>query len=575
MSKILKYAGKNMKIIYLALVCVLLSVSLGIIPYFLANKLLVNLIEETVITSTYVITICVEIVILLILKAVTHGVGLMLSHKGAFTILCEMRKKFADKLSKQALGEVTKKGTGYFKKKFVEDIGQMEVTLAHIIPEMIPNLLVPLAVIIIIFMTDWRMGFLSMGSIPFGIIPMIVMIKMGTDKMPKYYESQSNLNNTVIEYISGMEVIKIFGRTTSSYEKYSNNVDDYRKYSWDWSKACWKNMAVVTIVLPCAIILTFPVGMYMYLQGSLSLDTFIFTLMLNMSIGIPLNKALLFMPYFPQLGFGMNSLEETFNGKELMIGSYMGDLDNKDIEYKNVSFSYEDKVVINKMSFNIKENSLVAIVGPSGGGKSTIVKLLIHYYDVNEGSISIGGHDIRDYNNDSLMNMISYVSQDNFLFNDSIMENIRLGKPEASDEEVVESAKLAASHDFIMKMEDGYQTIIGDGGGKLSGGEKQRITIARAILKDAPIIILDEATAYADAENEDLIQEAINKLMKNKTVIVIAHRLRSVVNADKIIFVKNGEIADMGNHDYLLSNSADYQMLWEVNEQSYNWKLEV
>jgi ATP-binding cassette subfamily B protein len=334
-------------------------------------------------------------------------------------------------------------------------------------------------------------------------------------------------------------------------------------------------MAIVTIVLPCTVILTLPVGMYMYFQGTLPLETLIFTLMITIGIGVPFNSALRFIPRFPQLDYAMNELENVFFQVELKTGSKTDRPAIYDIEFDKVFFAYEKKTVIDNVSFLIKENTLTAIVGPSGGGKSTLAKLLVHYYDIDRGELTIGGESITSYSQEALMQMISFVSQDNFLFDDTIMENIRKGRQNATDEEIIQAAKIASAHDFIIKLENGYQTVVGSSGGKLSGGERQRISIARAMLKDAPIIVLDEATAYSDAENEDLIQDAINKLMKEKTVIVIAHRLRSIVNADTIIVIDKGKIIDTGSHDDLIKRSDLYRQLWEDNEKSYNWELEV
>lgn len=575
MSKVLKYAQrKDLRCIYLALFFVLVSVSAGIIPYFLVNNLIISLINnelsKIVIIQTTFIIVC-----LLVLKSIAHGVGLMFSHHGAFNVLSSMRKHFAQKLSNQSLAEINMYGTGYYKKKFVEDIGSMEVTLAHIIPEMIPNILVPVIVIIIIFIYDWRMGLLSLGSIPFGIIPMGLMMSVGIKKMPKYYESQASLNNTIIEYISGMKVVKIFNQTTASYAKYISSVNSYKDYALDWNRECWKNMAIVTIVLPCAIVLSFPVGMYLYYIHAISLEVFIFTLMLNLSIGVPLNKVLLFMPFFPQISFVMNDLEKSFTIKPLKTGNKQAINQDITICYDHVNFAYEKKNVLTDISFKIKPNSFVAIVGPSGGGKSTLVKLLIHYYDLSKGEIKLNNINIEEFSMEALMEMISYVSQDNFLFNDTIMENIRFGNLQATDEEVLIAAEKAACTSFINQLPNGFLTNIGDSGNKLSGGEKQRITIARAILKNSPILVLDEATAYADAENEDLIQIALSELMKNKTVIVIAHRLRNIIDADQIIYVDQGVIKAQGTHNELLNSCFDYQKLWSLNEQSYNWELEV
>ena len=576
MSSILKYAKGSKRYIYASLVFVMLSVTAGVFPYFIANRLIVQLLEASGgIDIKFILQCACAIGLLLIFKAVFGGIGLSLSHKGAYGALYEIRKAFSDKMASLPLGEITEKGSGYFKKKLVDDIGNMELTLAHIIPEGIPNLIIPIVVLVIIFTNDWRMGLLSVVPIVISLMAMSMMIKVGTIKMPAYYQVQNKLNNTVVEYISGMDVIKIFGRTTSSYQKYVTDATAYRDYTIDWGKTSWKYMSTVGIILPCTIMLTLPIGSLLYFQGSLALEKLIFILLLDLGIGVPLNRALMFLSHIPVLQYGITELEKTFKGIPLKTGIIKKPPQNYDIRYDQVTFAYNEKNVFEKLSFEAKEKTLTAIVGPSGGGKSTVAKLLVHYWDVNEGSISIGGRDIREYTADMLMDMVSFVSQDNFLFAGSIMDNIRIGKPDATDHEVYAAAKAAACDDFVSALPDGYDTNVGMGGGKLSGGEVQRITIARAILKDAPIVVLDEATAYADAENEDVIQEAVGCLMRGKTMIVIAHRLRSIVRADKIIVIDKGKLVAQGNHEQLLESCNLYQRLWTANEQTDKWKMGV
>ena len=560
---------------YQALSCIFLAIASGLIPYFLANDVLIGLIKEQSISREYVVYIGAGIGGFLLLKALMYSLGLKRSHKGAYRTLSRMRKILADKMAKQPLGFIEKSGTGSYKQKFVEDIGKIEFNLAHMIPEGIPNLVIPIAAFIILFYNDWRMGLLSLGSLPFGIVAMGLISKIGLVKLPDYYSAQAELGNTIIEYISGMPVIKVFGKTAASYEKYAGSVENYKVFGLSWSMQLWKIKAVYSTVLPCVVILTLPVGLLLYHGGTLSLDTLLFTLMLNLGIGIPLNKAFSFIPMIVKTNQTIHELEKAFDYPELRTGSIDTQPSKYDIEFKNVSFSYDETTIIDDVSFTIKQNELSAIVGPSGGGKSTLAKLLVHFYDVKDGGITIGGVDIRDYTQDTLMDMISYVSQDNLLFDETIMENIRIGKQGASEEEVIHAAKAASIHEFIISLENGYQTVLGSDGGKLSGGEKQRITIARAILKNAAILVLDEATAYADAENEDLIQNAIGKLMQNKTVIVIAHRLRSIEHADKIFVVDNGNIVSEGKHEQLLEHSPVYKTLWLANEKSYNWELKV
>lgn len=575
MLRVMKYASIYKIHLVFAVLMILASVVSGIVPYFIVNTLVIKFLSNFAVKIQYVVFMGLLIIVFLILKSVLNAIGLTLSHKAAYGTLYEMRKAFSEKLVKMPLGIITENGSGYYKKKIVDDIGGLEITFAHYFVEGIPNIVIPVIILLIIFINDWRMGLLSLGSVPIGIITMGLMMKSGLKRMPEYYQSQNKLNNTIIEYISGMEVIKIFGRTSASYKKYSEDVDNYTKFAYDWAKSTWWHMSVVGVVLPCTIVLTLPVGVLMYSIGVLSLKTLIFTLLLDLGIGIPLNRALLFLPHIPRLNYAITELEKIFEGSTVTAGTVTEKPEHYNICFDQVTFAYENTDVLQNICFQANENSLTAIVGPSGGGKSTIAKLLVHYWDVKSGRITIGGRDIREYSTDILMDMISYVSQDNFLFDDSILENIRIGNPSASDEEVVSAAKAAACHDFIMQLPDGYKTKVGVDGGKLSGGEKQRITIARMILKNAPIIVLDEATAYADAENEDLIQEAINHLLKGKTIILIAHRLSSIVNADNILVINKGRIENRGTHKELVDNSGLYQRLWKANQEIVEWELEV
>ncbi len=445
--------------------------------------------------------------------------------------------------------------------------------MAHVIPEGLGNLLAPILVIIGVTILDWRMGLLSLVTIPAGVIAMMYMMKIGLKKMPDYYAAGANLNNTVVEYVSGMEVIKIFGQTTSSFKKYGDAVENYKMFTLDWYKACWKSMAVTYSVLPCTVLLTLPLGVVFYLDGSLELSTWIMILLLDLSLSTPLTKVINFIPMFPQVGHTLKTIESMFDVPDVQSGGRTENPESYDVAFSGVTFAYKEKDVVKNMSFTAKQNHLTALVGESGSGKSTLAKLLVHYWDVKDGSVSIGGVNIREYTYDTLMGLTSYVAQDTFLFTGTIGENIAMGKHGASQVEIENAAKAASCHDFIMSLENGYDTSVGGLGSKLSGGEKQRITIARAILKDAPIIILDEATAFADAENEDLIKEAVGKLIKNKTLIVIAHRLGTIRNADKIIVLGGGEIICEGTHDELMKNSDVYKNLWEKSELAENWNV--
>lgn len=574
-TKTFSYAKDYKNKIYLAIILIFFSVVSELVTFILTYDIIIRFIEKYPISIEYLIIMGFAIIFFLVLKSTLYLNGLDCSHEAAYDTLLGMRMKFAEKMTKLPLGVINQRGTGSYKKNFVDDIEQVELILAHMIPEGFPYMIICVLVFIMLFILDWRLGLLTIASTSIGLVAIMLMMRSGVDKMGYYYESSKNMNANIVEYIAGMEVIKIFNRTTSSYEKFASSVENYKKYTLDWYNESWNYMAIYASIMPCTILFSLPVGTLFYFQGSLSLSTFIFALLISLSLGSPLIRMVTFLPLIPRLDYQTDALEETFRGDELQITGNSLKPEKYDIEFKNVSFAYDETDVIKEVSFKADENSVTALVGESGSGKSTLAKLLVHFWDLNDGEIFIGGININDISFGDLMNSISYVSQDTFLFNESIMDNIRIGKPNASDEEIISVSKLAQCHDFIMKLDHGYDTNVGDAGNKLSGGEKQRITIARAILKDAPIIILDEATTFTDSENEDKIQEAINSLIGKKTLIVIAHRLSTIVESDNIVLLDDGNILIQGKHEDLIKNSSQYKLLWESHIESLNWDINV
>lgn len=574
-KKVLAYASEHKNTYYWSIILIFFSVVMEIAPFLLAYHMLATFIEGDGGTVPYIIGMSVGIGGAMMLKTFFYKRGLVASHKVAFDTLMGMRKALADKMLKLPMGQIRNKGIGAYKKNFVDDIDNMEALIAHMIPEGLPYVISPLLVFIILFIVDWRLALLSMGSIPFGVVAMGAMMVTGMKRMENYYRSEERMNKTIVEYIAGMEVIKIFNRTTSSFAKYVKNVEGYRDYTLDWFNASWNWMAVYTAVLPCTVLLLVPFGLKFYLDGTLALSTYIFALMLAMSIGIPLVKMMEFIPLIPQLTFKINELESTFEGEELKSEDKGISPKDYTVVYDNITFGYDTKQVINNVSFKAEANGVTAIVGESGSGKSTLAKLLVKFWDVDGGDIRIGGVSTRDMSMERLYGLVSFVEQDTFLFDMPLIENIRLGRPEASDEEVYAAAKAAQCHDFITGLSKGYQTMPGSSGDKLSGGEKQRITIARAILKDAPIVVLDEATSAMDAENEDLIQEALNRLVQGKTLMVIAHRLSTIVEADTILLLEEGVLTGQGTHEGLLESSAKYRQLWDAHRRASQWDIHV
>lgn len=572
MKKIISYAGENKKFMFGAVALLFVSTVMGIVPFFLLNEIIVAYLEHTVVLQT-IISLIIGIGVSLVLKSVLYGAGLGLSHIGAFNTLYNMRLHFAKNMAHQPMGHIMEEGTGKYKKTFVEDIALLESCLAHMIPEGIPYIFGSIIGIAAVFYADWRLGLVTLIMVPISMLPMAYMMKVGLEKMPQYFESRDILNHSLIEYVSGMEVIKIFNKTNKSYGQLETAVDNATNFTLEWCAVTWKSCAVLYSLLPCTLLGPLPVGIYLYVNGKIELASLTLAAMVLLSLSEPLVKLINFMPSVPQLNYAIEKIEKLFVHDDVENGDVDGEVETCDVCFKNVSFAYKEKDVISDLSLEIPQNSMCALVGASGSGKSTLAKLLMHFWDVKEGSISIGGKDIREFTFDNLMNHISYVSQENTLFDGSVLENIAIAKEGITKEEVVEACKKANCHEFIMSLSDGYETNVGTLGGKLSGGERQRITIARAILKDAPIVVLDEATAFADAENEFLIQEALSSLLVNKTVIVIAHKLHTITDVDKIVVLCEGQVDSEGTHPELLETCEIYQKLWEQNQKSIQWDL--
>ena len=587
LNKVFEYAGSHKKTIHLASFIMLLSVIMGVVPFLFAYQIINPLILGQNLEFKRLVILLAGILICLVLQALLGGLGLNMSHKAAYNTLFGLRTSLQKKMENLPLGAIEEKGTGAIKKMFVDDIGSLEVLLAHSLPEGIANLIVPVMVYIAMFFVDWRLALMSLASIPLSIVAMMIMYSAGMKKMGPYYMASGKMNNTIIEYVNGMEVVKVFNKQAESYQRFSKDVGDYRDYALAWYKTAWPWMALYSALLPCTIILTLPLGGYFAYMGYVSLSDLILVLCLSLSIGLPLLKALGFLPTMPQLNYKISALEDALNIEPLKQGENRFKGIDHTISYDNVTFGYQlskmgengqpetyIKNVIHNVSFTAKVGEKTAIVGESGSGKSTLAKLLIHYYDVLEGSISIGGQNLQDMSLKALNKEISYVSQDQYLFNTSLLENIRIGNLSATDEEVIEAAKKAQCMEFLDKLPNGIYSLTGEAGKMLSGGERQRISLARAILKNAPIVVLDEATAYADPENEEKMEAAIAELVKGKTLIVIAHKLPAIVDADQILVMNHGRLVANGKHKDLLESSAEYRKLWDATIFSKEWKID-
>ena len=572
-QQVLNYAGEYRKTTYLSIAVMLSGIIMNVLPFLFLYQLLRPLLTEETVGPEYILVRILSIAVCGVLYAFLYVKGLSLSHNAAYHTLQNLRISLQGKLEGQPLGVIQEKGTGSLKKMFIDDIDSIELLLAHALPEGLANLAVPLFVFIAMFFVDWKLALLSLCSLPLGFVAMGAMYQAGISKMDAYYGAARKMNNTIVEYINGMEVVKVFNRDGDSYRRFEEDVRSYRDFTLNWYKVCWPWMALYNSILPCTALFTLPVGAWLVLRGLSTLPDLALVLCMSFGVGAPLLRSLSFMSTMPQLKYKIDALEHLMDAPALQQTDASFSGADYSISFDNVRFAYQEKEVLHGISFQAAPGSLTALVGESGSGKSTLAKLLVHYYDVTGGAIRIGGQKLTDMSVESLNQQISYVSQEQFLFNISLLENIRLGKPEASDEEVMAAAQKAQCGEFLSRLPEGIHTMAGDGGKQLSGGERQRISLARAILKDAPIVVLDEATAFMDPENEEKMNEAIGEVIQGKTVVVIAHRLYSITGADQICVLDQGRLADMGTHEELLNRCEAYQKLWHAAEHSARWAV--
>ena len=556
------FVGERNSKMRISILLAVLGEMFGIVPFLMVALLADELYRGTATIQRVLFFSGIAAICQLIKMLLTWRSSLM-SHKISFTILKNIREAITDRMAKVPMGVMLETPTGTFKNLIVDNVAKLEDSMAHFMPELPSNIAAPLCSILLIFILDWRMGLASLITIPLGILFFAAMMRGYGPRMENYMRSANDMNSSLVEYVSGIQVIKAFNRSASSYGKYSKSVNYFHDSTMEWWSQCWFWNAAARAVLPSTLLGTLPVGAWLYMEGTLSLPVFLISLVVPLGFVAPLMKVSEAMEQVSMIKGNLEQVTAFLKTPELVRPSEPVSLGERTYQFEDVHFGYRETEVLHGISFQTRPGTMTAIVGPSGSGKSTIAKLMAGFWDVTSGSVRFGGQDIRQIPFEQLMGEISYVAQDNFLFDKSIRENIRMGNPAATDEKVEDAAKAANCHDFIMQLEQGYDTLAGDAGDRLSGGERQRITIARAMLKPSSVVILDEATAYADPENEALIQQAISKLVAGKTLIVVAHRLNTIRNADQILVVANGNIAGRGTQEELLRECPIYQKMWQ------------
>lgn len=559
-----EWAGPHMGGYIASVVLALPGVACSMVPYFAIAKIVVELLQGGKNLNVYLLWLGV-CAAFWVLRYLFHSFSTTFSHKATFSVISEVRRRLTGKLSRLPMGYILDTPSGALKNIIVEKVDSIETILAHVVPEFTANLMVPVAIVVYLFTLDWRMALISLITLPLGLLCYMGMMVGYEPKWKNYVQTNKHLNATAVEYINGIEVIKAFNQSASSYEKFTAAARDAANSAINWMKSTQVFFSIALAVLPATLVTVLPFGAWFYMNGSLSMAHFIQIIILSLGIMPPIVAAFSYTDDLAKIRVVVDDITSVLDRPELVRPSQPVRLDGYEVELKDVCFGYNEKQVLNDVNLNIRPGAVTALVGPSGGGKSTIAKLISSLWDADSGAITIGGAEIKNIPLEQLNSVVAYVAQDNYLFDDTVRNNIRMGRLSATDAEVEQAARASGCHDFILQLEHGYETVAGGAGGHLSGGERQRIAIARAMLKDAPIVILDEATAYTDPENEAVIQSAVAKLVQGKTLIVVAHRLSTITDSDQIAVVEAGCILATGTHGELLQTCALYKNMWEAH----------
>ena len=569
------YAEGERKRMLLSVVLSVLSVMTGLLPFYCMYRM-ICLFAAGGAAAGEVVRWCLLALLCYAGKILLFSLSTGVSHTMAYAILESLRLRLADRFLHAPLGDVEAHSIGEIKSTMVDKIEGIEPPLAHMIPEGAGHVVLPIVSIIALAVLDWRLALASLVTFPVSFLCMGLTFKISGDSFKQYDRANSAMNSAIVEYIEGIEVIKAFGRAGVSYEKYAGSITDFRTFVVKWLTSTFVTMKLSFALFPSTLIGTLPVALALANGGVITAPQAALAVMLSISMVGSLARLEVFSENMRQVKFTVEELEEFLEMPALPESDGRADVKHTDVALKGVRFSYTgDKKdeVLHGIDLTLPEGSYTALVGPSGGGKSTVAKLIARFWDVTDGAITIGGVNVKDMPLSQLSEYVSFVTQDNFLFRCSLLENIRLGDPNATDEEVRAAARAAQCEEFIAKLPQGYDTPAGEAGRRLSGGEKQRIAIARMMLKNAPIVILDEATAFTDPENEDKLQRSIAALTKGKTLLVIAHRLSTIRNADNIVVLQNGAVIAQGRQEELLASCPLYQDMWRAHIGARDWAV--
>ncbi len=582
MSRLMDMAGNHKYFSYASCVLAAISAWIALIPFYDVWRMIKEILEvrPDFSKATHITSYGWQAVGFALLAMAFYIAALMCSHKAAFRVQANMRMKMMEHIMRLPLGYVEAEGTGKIRKVVTESSAATETFLAHNLPDKVISKATPVGLLVMMAVFDWRLGLFSLipAALAFLIMGTMMMGPKMAGDMKQYQNSLETMSSEAVEYIRGVPVLKTFGQTIFSFKRFKAAIDEYEKWTLGYTKSMMIPMIGFT-VFSNGIFAALIIAAYVF-GGNTLTDTFVLNLIFYILITSILTTTLMKVAYAGESQMivedALNRMDEVLGQEELPDAAKGKKVKDASVGLKDVTFAYDDtkQNAIDGVSIEIPAGAHVALVGPSGGGKTTLASLIARFWDVKSGSITIGGVNVKEISSADLMNLVSYVFQDSKLLKMSILENVRMGREDATDEEVVEALKNAQCLDIIEKLPHGVNTVIGSKGTYVSGGEMQRLSIARAFLKNAPILILDEATAFADPDNERLVQQAFENLSRDKTVIMIAHRLSTVTNADQIYVLKDGKIAESGTHEGLLKMDGIYSHMWSEYNKSVNWQVQ-